>query len=64
MEESKDCIVDIIIDILFRRKRKKRKIFGEGEFLVREFSNAAPREAPTTETLLPDAMKLLQLLAG
>ena len=33
MEESKDCIVDIIIDILFRRKRKKRKIFGKGEYL-------------------------------
>ena len=29
MEESKDCIVDIIIDILFRRKRKKGKYLGK-----------------------------------
>ena len=32
MEESKDCNVDIDIDVLFRRRRKRRKIFG-GEYL-------------------------------
>ena len=33
MEESKDCNVDIDINILFQRRRKRRKIFGEGEYL-------------------------------
>ena len=33
MEESKDCNGDIDIDVLFRRRRKRRKIFGEGEYL-------------------------------
>ena len=31
MEESKDCYVDI--NILFRRRRKRKKIFREGEYL-------------------------------
>ena len=30
MEESKDCCVDV--DVLFQRRRKRRKILGEGEF--------------------------------
>ena len=30
MEESNDCYVDI--EVLFRRRRKRRKIFGEGEY--------------------------------
>ena len=32
MEESKDCNVDSDIDVLFQRRRKRRKIFG-GEYL-------------------------------
>ena len=31
MEESKYCYVDV--DVLFRRRRKRRKIFGEEEYL-------------------------------
>ena len=31
MEETKDCYVDI--DVLFRRRRKRRKIFRKGEYL-------------------------------
>ena len=37
MEESKDYYIDVDIDVLFRveekRRRKRRKIFGEGEYL-------------------------------
>ena len=33
MEESKDCNVVLDIDVLFRRRRKRRKIFREGEYL-------------------------------
>ena len=31
MEESKDCYFDV--DVLFRRRKKRRKIFGAGEYL-------------------------------
>ena len=38
MEESKDCYVDVYV--LFRRRRKtekkRKKIFGEGEYLFLE----------------------------
>ena len=37
MEESRDYYIDVDIDVLFRveekRRRKRRKIFGEGEYL-------------------------------
>ena len=35
MEESKDCYVDIDVDVggEEKRRRKRRKIFGEGEYL-------------------------------
>ena len=31
MEESKDAFVDV--DVLFQRRRERRKIFGKGEYL-------------------------------
>ena len=31
MEKRKDCYIDV--DFLFRRRRKRRMIFGEGEYL-------------------------------
>ena len=31
MEESKDCYSDV--EVLFRRRRKRMKIFGEGKYL-------------------------------
>ena len=35
MEESKDCYVDVDVDVggEEKRRRKRRKIFGEGEYL-------------------------------
>ena len=34
MEESKDAFVDV--DVLFQRRRKRRKTFGKGKYLFLE----------------------------
>ena len=60
MEESKDCNVDIDIDILFRRTRKKRKIFGEGEYL---FSGGKENQRKRGEIFGKDISRILRSLS-
>ena len=56
MEESKVCYADA--DALFRRRRKRRKIFGEREYLfLKENKNREGKGGKYLEKIFPKIVK-------